>query len=256
MSGSTRRWWHRTKNRERLAESPEATPGSAISGSETDIRKERRMRRRRAVGVVLAAICLCVAMLLAIGAPRAQAFPTLQTGDLLFQTTKGRLALVIHAATHSKITHVGVVVMRGGVPWVLEASGPVAMTRLRRFVDRGVGKRVVVKRLAKRLTAYQQKKLVKAGRRFLAVRYDGAFRWSDSRMYCSELVWKAYERGPGIRLVEPETMGDLYNSYNPIVTAFAARKYGKNLPVTESIVTPKRLFDSSMLVTIYDDTWF
>jgi uncharacterized protein YycO len=182
--------------------------------------------------------------------------PPLQTGDLVFQTTRGRLAAVIHAATLSKFTHVGFVVMRKGKARVLEANGPVRMTRLDRFIRRGVGRRVVIKRVRGGLSRTQKRRLVRAGRRHLGVRYDPGFRWSDRRMYCSELVWKAYRRGIGLTLAKPQTMADLYSPYNPIVRVFARRTYGKRLPLKERIVSPKRLFDSAKLETIYDDTWF
>ena len=46
-------------------------------------------------------------------------------------------------------------------------------------------------------------------RRFLGRRYDARFGWGDDRIYCSELVVKAYERGAGISLGKRERVGDL-----------------------------------------------
>ena len=216
----------------------------------------RPPRRLRWVLLCAAAMAVCATVVwAAVRKPSAaQPLSKLETGDLVFQTTRGKLAAVIHAATLSKYTHVGVVVMRKGAPWILEASGPVGMTRFRRFVRRGVGGRYVVKRIKGGLTSIQKRRLVRAGRKYLKRRYDATFRWSDKRMYCSELVWKAYARGLKIRVGEPQTMGELYNVYNPIVRRFAKRAYGDHLPTKELIVTPVRMFDSKLLETIHVNT--
>ena len=72
-------------------------------------------------------------------------------------------------------------------------------------------------------------------------------------MYCSELVYKVYNNALKISLAEPQKMGDLYSGINPVVNKFAKKKYGKKLPLEETIVSPVRLYDSDMLSTVYDN---
>ena len=162
-----------------------------------------------AVLVVLGIADCSLASAGASATPSRQRLPSLQTGDLVFQASRGRLAKVIRAATRSKFTHVGFVVMRKGKPLVLEANGPVKITRLDRFIRRGVGRKVVIKRVRGGLSRVQKQRLVRAGRKHLRVRYDPTFRWTDTRMYCSELVWKAYHRGIGMALANRELMQSL-----------------------------------------------
>ena len=176
-----------------------------------------------------------------------------QTGDLIFQTTTSRLAPVIVAGTKSRFTHVGMIIMRKGKPYVYEASGPVGTVSLKRFVSRGVGKKYVVKRLDGGLTKDQKKKLLRESRRHRGKGYDSKFLWGDKRMYCSELVYKVYNNALKISLAEPQKMGDLYSGINPVVNKFAKKKYGKKLPLEETIVSPVRLYDSDMLSTVYDN---
>ena len=83
-----------------------------------------------------------------------------QTGDLIFQTTNGSLTPVIVSATMSRFTHVGMIIVKNGKPYVYEANGPVRAVSLKRFIRRGVGKKFVVKRLETPLTKKQKKKLV------------------------------------------------------------------------------------------------
>ena len=72
-------------------------------------------------------------------------------------------------------------------------------------------------------------------------------------MYCSELVYKIYRNALDISISDPQKMGDLYSGINPVVNKFAKKKYGKKLPLNETIVSPVRLYDSDMLRTVYDN---
>ena len=67
-----------------------------------------------------------------------QEMTQLETGDLIFQTSKTKVALTVFGSTGSVLTHVGLIVMRRGKPWVMEAVGPVKYTPLNQFVNRGV----------------------------------------------------------------------------------------------------------------------
>ena len=65
----------------------------------------------------------------------------------IFQTSASSQSAAIQRATRSPWSHMGVVFLRDGVPFVFEAVDPVRATPLARWVARGVGGRFVVKRL-------------------------------------------------------------------------------------------------------------
>jgi hypothetical protein len=79
----------------------------------------------------------------------------------------------------------------------------VRYTPLDAWISQGVGGRYVVKRLRdakQRLTTVALAKARRVITELEGKRYDLAFDWSDERMYCSELVWKIYDRAIGVQL--------------------------------------------------------
>jgi len=176
-----------------------------------------------------------------------------QTGDIVFQTTSGKIAIVTSSATLSRFTHVGMIIMKKDKPYIIEASGPVRVNSFRKFINRGVGKKFAVLRLKNNLSKTQKSKLIKEARRHIGKKYDSKFKWDDKKLYCSELVFKVYKKALGIELNKPEKIGDFYSSWNPIINAFAKRKYGKKLPLDEKIITPERLYDSALLTPVHSN---
>ena len=79
--------------------------------------------------------------------------------------------------------------------------------------------------------------------------YDLAFEWSDSRIYCSELVWKLYQRALGIRIGELQRLRD-FRLEDPAVRARLQERYGKRVPLQERVISPAAMHDSTLLVTI------
>jgi hypothetical protein len=165
-------------------------------------------------------------------------------GDLVFHTSHSAQSAIIAQVTRSPWTHVGLVFERdGGELWVLEAVEPVRWTRLEDWIDRGDG--LAVRRLREPLTSTQLRALEREGARYLGRRYDARFEWSDRRMYCSELVWKVFERALGVRLSEPQRWRDL--NLPPRARALARRRLGRLPPPSARIVTPVALADSPLL---------
>ena len=46
------------------------------------------------------------------------------------------------------------------------------------------------------------------GEKYAGKEYDLYFDWSDSRIYCSELVWKIYKEAVGLKIEELEKLCD------------------------------------------------
>ena len=68
-------------------------------------------------------------------------------------------------------------------------------------------------------------------------RYDLFFEWSDSRIYCSELVWKAYDRALGIQIGKMQKIREL-NLADAAVRAKLRERYGERVPLDEPVISP------------------
>jgi uncharacterized protein YycO len=196
---------------------------------------------------------LVAALVLGKAACAAQSAPSaLKDGDIVFQTSRSSQSIAVQRATASKYSHMGMVVHRDGKPYVLEAISTVQYTPLERWVARGVGHHFVAKRLQDadtRLTPQAIQKLRKAGSQFVGRPYDLVFGWSDDRIYCSELVWKAYDRALGIQIGTLQQVRD-FNLSDPAVRAKMRERYGTKVPLDETVISPSSMFDSPLLVTV------
>ncbi len=176
----------------------------------------------------------------------------LKDGDIIFQTTTSSQSKAIQLATHSRYSHVGIVYFENRRPMVLEAVQPVRVTPLKKFLSRSVGGHYVVKRLKNAdivLTPTVLAKMQSVGRSFVGKNYDWAFGWSDSRIYCSELVWKIYKQGAGIELAPTKRLGD-FDLSHPVVKQKLKERYGKNVPLGEPVVAPSQLAESGLLEVV------
>jgi hypothetical protein len=190
--------------------------------------------------------------LLVACASSSGAGPALKDGDIIFQTSRSSQSVAVQRATGSKYSHMGMVVHRHGKPYVFEAIDTVQYTPLDRWVARGTGSRYVVKRLRDADTwltpaALQQLRTTADG--FAGRQYDLHFGWSDDRIYCSELVWKAYERSLGVRIGRLQKVRD-FDLSDPAVKAKMRERYGTRIPLDEPVISPVAMFNSPLLVTV------
>ena len=180
--------------------------------------------------------------------------PPVSDGDLIFQTSRSSQSLAIQRATGSPYSHMGLILYRDGKPYVFEAIATVRFTPLDQWIARGTGKHFVVKRLrdaSKTLTPRAVEKLRVAARRFEGRSYDLAFDWSDTRIYCSELVWKAYDRALAIQIGSLQKIRD-FNLSDPVVRAKMRERYGSKIPLNAPVISPEAMFRSDLLVTVDD----
>ena len=189
-------------------------------------------------------IAACMAWITA-----AQAGETLHDGDLIFQTSRSGQSAAIQRATHSPYSHVGIVFLRDGKPYVLEAVATVRYTPLDTWIARGDGGRYVVKRLARPLTAIDGDRLKQAARSYEGRSYDLYFEWSNDRIYCSELVWKIYRDAVGVKLGKLQKLRE-FDLADPIVKARMRERYGAHVPLDEPVISPATVFASSLLVPV------
>ncbi|MEO0445206.1 MAG: YiiX family permuted papain-like enzyme [Verrucomicrobiota bacterium] len=174
-------------------------------------------------------------------------------GDILFHTSESRQSVAIQRATGSRYTHMGIVTLQSGRPFVYEAVGPVKLTPLQEWVDRGKGGHYVAKRLKSHrdgVPAATKAALERAGRRYAGADYDLYFEWSDQRIYCSELIWKIFKEGLGVELA-PLRKLESFDLNDPIVRKIARERWGDSPPLNEPVISPVALFRSSHLRTVF-----
>ena len=178
----------------------------------------------------------------------------LRDGDIIFQTSQSSQSVAIQRATASPYSHMGIIFFRNHRPYVLEASATVRYTPLDDWIARGKGGHYVVKRLkdASALNAEGTSKLRSTAAQLLGRPYDLTFEWSDRRIYCSELVWKVYDRALHIDIGELQHLRD-FNLDDPIVKAKMRQRYGNHVPLEETVISPGAMFQSPLLTTVAEN---
>ena len=173
-----------------------------------------------------------------------------QDGDIVFHESTSRQSPIIKLAQHSKWTHCGVVFHIGGKAYVYEAVEPVKYTPLKVWIARGKDGAYCAKRLKSPLTASTVEKMKTVGAKYKGKHYDTLFQWSDSRMYCSELIWKIYFEGAGIEVCKPNHFSD-YSISLPRVKKLIKERYGDKFDPSEQIVSPQAIFKSKLLKEVH-----
>jgi hypothetical protein len=178
----------------------------------------------------------------------------LREGDIIFHESVSEQSAAIKLATHSKYTHVAIIFKYNDQFQVLEAVQPVRISSLDAFIRRGVGGHFVVKRISDYDTVMTPdviQKMKNLGRSYIGKNYDIYFEWSDSRLYCTELVWKLYKRVTGKEVGKLERLKD-FDLENEYVKKLMKKRYGKKIPYNELVISPESMFESENLITVTD----
>ena len=176
-------------------------------------------------------------------------------GDIIFHTSKSRQSKAIQLATHSTISHMGLIVTIDNEKYVLEAVQPVKLTKLNDWIERGVDKKYIVKRLKKAdslLTLLVIKDLKEYGQSLIGKDYDKCFEWSDDKIYCSELVFKIYKKTLNIEIGQLQRLKD-FDLSDKSVKQIMMERYGNKIPTNEVVISPVSMFNSDLLITIYSN---
>jgi len=179
----------------------------------------------------------------------------IKNGDLIFQTSLSGQSKAIQLATGSKYSHCGIIYIENGQYFVFEAVQPVKTTPLDKWIARGENGHYVIKRLKNAdhiLTAETLEKMKTEGEKFIGKNYDLTFEWNDDKIYCSELIWKIYQRAAGIEIGKLEKLSD-FDLSNEIVKQKLIERYGDNIPQDEIVISPVAIFESEFLITIKEN---
>ncbi len=175
-----------------------------------------------------------------------------RNGDIIFQTSLSNQSKAIQLATNSKYSHCGIIFNENRQFYVLEAVQPVKKTLLEKWIARGDKGHFVVKRLINADEVLTPEILIKMkieGERFLGKNYDLTFEWSDDKIYCSELIWKIYERATGLEIGQLEKLSD-FDLTNKVVKSKLNERYGEQIPRNETVISPAAIFESELLKTV------
>jgi hypothetical protein len=170
-----------------------------------------------------------------------------EEGDVLFQSLpRAPLVDAIEGATRSKWSHCGLVV-RDGEGWgVLEAIGPVKVTPFADWVAQARDGRFAAYRWRERPPG-RVAAIIAAARTYLGRPYDVHYAMDDERIYCSELVEKAFATATGRPLGKRTRLGELnWQPYKALIREIE----GGNLPLEREIVSPRALTESPELAKV------
>lgn len=181
--------------------------------------------------------------------------PAFREGDIIFQITTSPQSGAIQLATGSQYTHCGVLFEKDGQIYVFEAIKTVSWTPVEQWTDRGVDKHFVLMRLKSdrgQLAPTALQAMKRTGQDMEGKPYDLLFQWSDDKIYCSELVWKIYERGANITLAPLRTLKE-YHLDSALVRAIIKERYGHEINLDERVIAPSDLMKSPLLEKIYSN---
>ena len=184
-----------------------------------------------------------------------QPLDSLMDGDILFQISTSGQGKAIQLATKSPYSHCGILFKENKEWMVFEGVQPVKKTLLSKWINRGDGHHYVSKRhkhAASLLTSDVKEKMKEEAKKLVGKNYDLTFEWNDDRIYCSELVYKIYQRGAGVSVGTLQKLQD-FNLNSPMVRAKLKERYGKNIPLNETIISPGSIFADSNLVEILSE---
>ena len=171
-------------------------------------------------------------------------------GDIIFQSSQSNQSKAIEQATNSPYSHVGIIFIKNGKPYVFEAASKVIYTPLDKWINRGKNKTYVIKRLKNHPLSQQEiTSLKQVAHKFENKPYDIWFGWDDKYIYCSELVWKIYNRALKLKIGQLQTIKD-FNLSSPAVKQKLKERYGNNIPYQETVISPVAIFNSPLLITV------
>jgi Permuted papain-like amidase enzyme, YaeF/YiiX, C92 family len=173
---------------------------------------------------------------------------TWQEGDLLFQSLN-RVPLVdaIEGSTRSPWSHCGILHRTPGGWVVIEAIGPVRQTKLVDWVNQARDQSFA----AYRLNATLQPRIpaiIAEAKKFYGRPYDIRYDLDDTKIYCSELLYKACLNATGEKLGQLQKLGEL--NWRPYENLIKAIENGP-VPVERVMITPRSLSEASQLTKVY-----
>lgn len=172
-----------------------------------------------------------------------------QEGDVIFQSlAHSPIVDAIEGVTESPYSHCAIVAKQDGKWIVLEAYDGVEMTPLSTFLLRGRGAGFTVYRLKDDFRK-NIPQTIDCARKYLNLPYDVHYDFDDEKIYCSELIFKAYRDATGgDKLGKVVRFGDMnWRPYEELI------RYIENgsVPVDREMITPRDLAKAEELEQVF-----
>lgn len=175
-------------------------------------------------------------------------------GDIIFQSSQSNQSKAIELATKSPYSHMGIIFIKNGKPYVFEAASKVVYTPFDKWVNRGKNRKYIIKRLKDHTLSQKEiANLKRVAHSFENKPYDIWFGWDDKYIYCSELVWKIYNKALNLKIGQLQRIKD-FNLSASAVKQKLTERYGDKIPYQETVISPVAIFNSPLLITV-DQHW-
>ena len=168
----------------------------------------------------------------------------LQEGDLLFQALPHNpLVDAIEGASGAPFSHCGIIHQTATGWVVIEAIGPVKETPLAQWKAQARDRLYVTYRLK---PVFKEKipAFIKAAQAMEGRPYDHHYAWDEEAIYCSELIYKAFEQATGEKLGTMQRLGDL--NWKPYA-AVMEQVEGGPVPVDRMMITPRAVTEAGQV---------
>ncbi len=170
------------------------------------------------------------------------------SGDVLFQSSpRSQLTSTIEGATRSPYSHCGLLVQEEGRWVVYEALEPVRRTPLERWIAQGRQRAFAAYRL-KEPEQTHISGMIEYVRKQIGKPYDMRYRMDDEKLYCSELVFKAYRSVTGKPLGKLVRLDEL--DWKPYRRFIESLEQGP-VPLDRELITPRDLAEAEQLERVY-----
>lgn len=173
---------------------------------------------------------------------------TPRVGDVIFQSSeRNELIDMIEGSSNSHYSHCGIVDQVEGQWVVYEAASTVKATPMNVFIDRGRNDGFAAYRFSE---AYQGDipAIIQKTRAYLGLPYDFRYRLDEEHIYCSELIYKAFEQTTGEPLGELVRLDDL--DWRPYEALILELENGP-VPLDRMIITPIDLALAEQFEVVY-----
>lgn len=177
--------------------------------------------------------------------------PVFKSGDIIGHYSNADFLGFFRNIAKADFNHVGIIMEHDGRLMVLEATGGgVGFNELEDFYARGNYKYTVL-----RVKSEYEDSLpgvISQAMNYVGYEYDNSFDLSDEKIYCSELVYKAFEKGGGIEPGRLQKVKEVIgvHKYNPILKGIAGN-FVKNVSMEQEVIMPESIMKSVKFNIVY-----
>lgn len=216
---------------------------------------------------ILSMLCIAICTWLFLTFPSAEKLPPLKNGDLVFQTVDTSQTLAILLASGTLYSHVGIIkIAADGEVRVVEAADHVREVGLNEWISQGILHRIAVRRLPD-LDEKKAELIVKNAGTYYGRPYDFHFTLDKDKIYCSELVYHAFNEVLADKIGKVEHIKDLFVD-NPLARTLIEKRWNSHpfcqdpsitfercyeRIMEQEIVTPASIAEDDKLITVYSN---